>query len=222
MTLTRLQEKCGCGTKPRVTPKLKAGTFRFIASDSAVDCMGDSIAASAWQLKRYRKNPTVLFNHDHDAPVARAKRVWVEADKLFAEVAFPAAGANELADEVRSKVESGLLSAMSVGVLYHEWNDRADGGRNVTKAELLELSIVAVPCNSGALRVASMKGKEAPETYAASRGHRARSPRGPKEVRGRGRPPGLRGDRNFRRRRNPPESESGPAGFREDVLGDHG
>jgi len=154
MTLARLNEKCGCSVARSVT-KVSDRVFRFIASDASVDCQGDAILASAWELRRYKKNPTVLFNHNADAPVARSRRTWVEAGKLLAEIEFPPAGANDLADEVHSKVASGLLAAMSIGAFFIEWADRADGGRTVSKAELLELSIVAVGCNAGALRVAT-------------------------------------------------------------------
>jgi len=159
-TIARLNEKCGCAITPSVK-KLADRTFRFVASDATVDCQGDSVAASAWELRRFRKNPVVLFNHNPDAPVARARKVFVEAGKLIAEIQFPPAGDNGLADEVHSKVSAGLLTAMSIGALFLEWSDRSDGGRNVSKAELIELSVVAIPCNSAALRVASAMAPKA-------------------------------------------------------------
>jgi len=156
MTLPRSYEKCACSTEPQVV-KLAKGVFKFILSTGDLDCEGDSIDPRGWKLERFRKNPVVLLGHDASKPIARARKVTVENGALVAEIVFPPKGADELADEVRGRVESGLLTGASVGFRMLEWTARQDGGRDISSSELIEASLVAIPCNRETLRVAAMK-----------------------------------------------------------------
>ncbi len=148
---------------------IEAGVFEVVASTGQVDRMGDTIDPKGWYLNNYKKNPVVLWAHNNfEPPVARANKVWVENDKelklqgVFAPTPF--------AQEIRTLVENGFLSAVSVGFMplaedqkgnieidgktYRRMNDEEmkdfqkgiyRDGQKFTKQELLEVSWVDVP-----------------------------------------------------------------------------
>ncbi len=144
--------------------EVKAGegdsrTLTFTISSGSVDRMGDTILASGWQLGAYRRNPVVLWGHAaDDFPIARAPKVWIEADKLKAEAEFvPAdnAATGRHAEGILQLYKGGFLSATSVGFnpLKYAFTDdpKRRFGIDFLEQELLEFSCVTVPANAEAL-----------------------------------------------------------------------
>jgi HK97 family phage prohead protease len=130
----------------------KSRSVRCIASTPAVDRQGDTILASAWDLESYRKCPAVLFAHDSHDPVAAASDVRIEGGQLKAQLDFPAEGAAPRSDAVWRMITVGVLKGVSVGFVPKAGGPSPDGmGWTYTKAELIELSVVAVPANAQAL-----------------------------------------------------------------------
>lgn len=131
-------------------------TYCFVISTATVDRSGDSISVSGWDLKAYRRNPTVLFAHDASSwPVGRATKIAAERDRLVAEVQFADTFEGRKAQHL---VETGHLKATSVGFVPRAFEYPKDdpdrvrqGGVNFTKQELLEFSIVPVPANPDCL-----------------------------------------------------------------------
>jgi len=139
----------------------KERTFRFIASDESIDRDGEVIKADGWDLKNYKKNPVVLLHHNtRDLPVGKAK-VRKDGTALLADITFATAEENPQAELVKKLVEGGYLNTLSVQFLPSAWTD-GDGKktprRTYTKQELLEISVVTVPANPGAVRRAIEKG----------------------------------------------------------------
>lgn len=134
--------------------------IRFVASTEAVDRYGDIIRADGWQLASYKRNPVVLFGHQHTNIVGRTLNVWVEGKRLMSEILLAEQGTSPLVDSVRSLVAQKILKAVSVGFLPIEdrWirneEDNSITGIEFLKQELLEISLVAVPANQEALAVA--------------------------------------------------------------------
>ena len=56
------------------------------ASTDALDRAGDIIESNAWTksggLENFKNNPIVLFNHDYDRPIGRAKEIGVTENGL--------------------------------------------------------------------------------------------------------------------------------------------
>lgn len=130
----------------------KAGekTYRFLASSSSVDRQGDSIDQSGWEMKNYMNNPVILWAHRYDElPLGKAILAEVTSRGLEIEVEFATQDENPKAEQVKKLVESGVLSAVSVGFIPKERN-----GNIITRAELLEVSVVPVPANQDALALA--------------------------------------------------------------------
>lgn len=131
--------------------------IRVIVSTGDVDREGDIIEPTGIDFTAYRKNPVVLYMHDHDEPIARCVEIGVVNGRVEALVQFPDMGAAEKSDEVYNLIKAGVLNAVSIGFIPLEWsyiNDKDPwAGRRFTKCECLEFSVVSVPANANALIV---------------------------------------------------------------------
>lgn len=131
----------------------------FTISTAAVDRQMDTIDVKGWDTEAYLKNPVLLWAHDQDAlPIGRVTGLSVTDTALKAEVEFCTADVNPLGEQVHQGVLKGFIKATSVGfqpLEYEIAEDRPGLGRmppvNFTKQALLELSLVNVPANPGAL-----------------------------------------------------------------------
>jgi len=142
-------------TSPVKTVSAKAdGLVSFIASTAAEDRMGDSISQNGWALDNYKKNPVILFGHDHDKPIGRARSVYMKDGNLAIDVEFAPEDIDPFAAKIGRMVKSGFLNAVSVGFRPLDMKPRKSGGYEFTKSELLEVSVVSVPANQEALMFA--------------------------------------------------------------------
>lgn len=138
---------------------------KFVFSDGSVDRAGDTIDPNGWVLDNYKKNPVALFGHDSlniDSVIGRTVSVGTVGNKLIGEIEFADADVNPKADMAYRMIEAGLISAVSVGFLPIEYAFSTDKSRpygvDFTKQELLEISVVPVPCNGSALITARSLG----------------------------------------------------------------
>ena len=119
------------------------------ASTNALDRAGDIIESDAWAkggLENYKGNPIILFNHNYDKPIGRAKDLQVTENGL--EIS---AKISKAAGDVTQLIKDGVLGAFSVGfkVKDADYMTETDGYK-IKDAELFEVSVVSVPCNQGA------------------------------------------------------------------------
>ena len=119
------------------------------ASTNALDRAGDIINADAWTkggLDNFKNNPIILFNHNYDKPIGRAKDLQVTENGLDI-----TARISKSAGEIKDLIKDGVLGAFSVGfkVKDAEYMTETDGYK-IKDAELFEVSVVSVPCNQGA------------------------------------------------------------------------
>lgn len=143
---------------------LTEGSAEFVLSDETPDRMGDIVSVGGWKLSAFKKNPVALFAHDSRAPIGRWKNVHVENDQLIGTLEFADEGTSERIDEIRALVEQNVLRAVSVGFMpiksepVDEEDDSWFAPLRFLEQELLEVSLVAVPANSNALRVVKSLG----------------------------------------------------------------
>jgi len=124
----------------------------FVASTADVVRDGLRVLAEGWDVRHFRRNPVLLWAHDsRGLPIGRVTEIGVRNGELIAEVEAPPEGAYEFADTVWRFIKRGLLNAVSVGFRPTEVSK---DGSTITKAELLELSVVPVPADPNALAVA--------------------------------------------------------------------
>ena len=119
------------------------------ASTNGLDRAGDIIEADAWTkggLENFKNNPIILFNHNYDKPIGRAKDLKVTENGL--EIS---AKISKAAGDVTQLIKDGVLGAFSVGfkVKDADYMTETDGYK-IKDAELFEVSVVSVPCNQGA------------------------------------------------------------------------
>lgn len=138
-----------------VTKAVGERQIRVIVSTGDVDRAGDIVDPNGIDFTAYRKNPVVLYQHDHDEPIARCAEIGVVNGRVEALFQFPDPGASETSDEVYNLIKAGVLNAVSIGFIPLESIslDPKDswGPKRYTKCEMLEVSVVSVPANSNAL-----------------------------------------------------------------------
>ena len=147
----------------------------FVISDESEDSDGDIIMADGWDFNRFLKNPICMGFHEYDE-FPYGKFIKIEKDlrsnprRVIGTVHFPTA--EELGEDGQSSehaknidmaynmCKNGYLNTVSVGCYYKEAETRQDypagtpdwmRGKKVTKAELLEVSLVPIPSNPNAL-----------------------------------------------------------------------
>jgi HK97 family phage prohead protease len=147
---------------------------RFVLSDEVVDRDGDIVLVSGINTSEYERNPIVLWAHRFDLPpIGRMERLHKEAGRLVGDVRF---ASTEDADKVLRLVDGGFLNATSVGfrtvrsgppsslTLAAHPEAARKCIRVIYECLLLEVSIVPIPSNPGALRM------DAPDAKAVAAG----------------------------------------------------
>jgi HK97 family phage prohead protease len=126
--------------------------IRCIASTAKVDRVGDIVMPRGIILTGYRENPVVLRDHDPSRPVGMAA-ISVTDAAVLALVTFAPLGASEIADEACALAKSGVLRGVSIGFNPIKSSPIRGGGVQYIEWELLEISLVSVPANAGAVVV---------------------------------------------------------------------
>lgn len=133
--------------------KASDGGLVAVASTNSIDRHGEVVDNNGWDLKAYKKNPLILWAHDHSIPaIGLSAKTWVEGTgkkaKLMIKPVFH--DVTEQAKALKTLVDMGVLKALSVGFKPLESPD----GVTFTKNELLEVSLVNVPANADAQMMA--------------------------------------------------------------------
>jgi HK97 family phage prohead protease len=148
---------------------VEAGIYEAMISTESVDRVGDVVRATGAKLDNYLKNPVVLWSHDYSSPPV-AKSLSLEIMPGYgikATFQFPPRGASAQADTIHNLWAGKFINATSIGFMPIDSKDLAkdDGSfsapQDYVSWELLEFSLVPVPANQNALRLA-MKTLEPP------------------------------------------------------------
>ncbi len=143
-------------------------TIRMVGTLQTEDRLGDIIDVKGWQLKNYKKNPVILFAHDHRSPaVAKATEIEKTDNSLIFTLQFPPVGVYQKSDELYGLYKHKIMKASSVGFIPIDYEFRKDkeGGIHFKKQELLELSLVTVPAHQDALALSLYGEYEPKENY---------------------------------------------------------
>lgn len=130
-------------------------SFTAWASKESIDRDRESLKASGWDLRNFKKNPVVPLFHEYRTPPV-AKALWtkiVDGDGLLFKPQFADTAAG---NETYYLYREGFMNAFSVGFEPKEWTDAKPEDtksprRTYTKQELLEISCVVVPAHPEAL-----------------------------------------------------------------------
>jgi hypothetical protein len=137
----------------------------FILSSEAIDSY-DEIVEQDWDLKRYKKNPVVLYGHNRGSgffdsltqeetlPIGHAEDIRVEETKggkrLVARLHFATAEATPMAERVWQGILQKSLRAVSVGFRPGDVRAEKHSGKDVyvlSKNVLFENSVVPIGAN---------------------------------------------------------------------------
>lgn len=129
---------------PTASEAIESIYIEGYASTVDIDRAGDVVPKSVWEagIVNYLKNPIILSQHDHDDPIGRMTEHKVDNKGLWIKARISAAA------EVFNLIKDGVLTAFSIGfrVLDAEYNSAAEVFL-VKEIELIEISVVSVPCN---------------------------------------------------------------------------
>lgn len=148
---------------------LAARTVTFVASTEQIDRYGDVILQNGWDTKNFSANPIILFAHDsRSLPIGKAAQLGIDSNgNLTVRIEFSkAVGSYDLPEIVLQLISQGMLNCVSVGFIPTEFEYRFEkdddgnqlpfpSGRIYKQQELLEISVVPVPANPGALVVSN-------------------------------------------------------------------
>lgn len=143
------------GILDRASAKSAAGSpITFVAATDAIARDGLIIDANAWDLDNYRKSPVVLWSHDYTGtrpPIGKADNLRMEGGNMLADITFDQS--DDFARQIEQKLRDGFLSTVSVGWDTKEMQatENPNVVGRVTKAELLDISVVNVPGDPNAL-----------------------------------------------------------------------
>lgn len=152
LTLARVEQPGGATSMRRT----------FVASTEQVASDRGIIRAAGWRFARYAKNPVLLWVHRRDMlPIGKGAgwRLDLARREMLLDVDFPPPGEHPFADTVRRMFDLGFLRAVSVSweTLREEPptpEEQAAGARWVSaEQELVEVSVVPVPADAGAVDV---------------------------------------------------------------------
>ena len=125
-------------------PPLK---IKGYANTITKDRAGDVILSEAWTtsnaLKNFMKNPIMLFGHNHSRPIGKILDLVPTESGLMVEGEVSAADL-----QIYSLIRDEVLKSFSVGFYIKdaEWDDMTETFI-IKDLELLEISVVSVPCN---------------------------------------------------------------------------
>lgn len=130
---------------PSADDSIESINIEGYANCTSVDRSGDVIPMTAWSkaLENYLKNPIILAHHDHEEPIGRMVDHRVDEKGLWIKARISAA-----AEDTFNLVKDGVLTAFSVGfVIKDAIYDSITDLFIIKDLELLEISVVSVPCN---------------------------------------------------------------------------
>ena len=132
--------------------KTKSIKIAGYANTTAKDRAGDIITADAWAkgVDNFRRNPVLLYQHKHDHCIGNVNKIQVDKKGIFVEASVSEAA--EKNHGVQTLIKDGALKSFSVGFKVKDGKyNREDDTMMITDVELLEISVVSVPCNQDSL-----------------------------------------------------------------------
>jgi len=134
----------------------------FVISTNEEDRYGEIVDQKTWDFKSYLKNPLVLWGHDPGEPenvlgTASSLDIAEDGSQTTAVLTFET-DINPKAALIWNLIKRGVLRTVSVGFWNHSFEVEND--IPVLKDnELLEISVVPIPANAGAVAVGLKSGQ---------------------------------------------------------------
>jgi len=132
---------------------------RITISTAGCDRDHDRVMPHGAVLDNYLKNPVVMWGHSYYQPsdvIGRTVNLETTDGGIMADFELrPAANDQDPQNIVRLLWEGGWVRTASIGFRPIEMQPNEFGGNDITAWELLEWSLVPIPANADALRLAA-------------------------------------------------------------------
>ena len=132
---------------------------RIIISTAGCDRDRDRVMPRGAVLDNYLKNPVVMWGHSYYSPadvIGRTVNLEANDSGVIADFELrPAANDQDPQNIVRLLWDGGWVRTASIGFRPIEMQPNEFGGNDITAWELLEWSLVPIPANQDALRLAA-------------------------------------------------------------------
>ena len=132
---------------------------RITISTAACDRDRDRVMPRGVLLDNYQKNPVVMWGHSYYQPsdvIGRTVNLETTDGGIMADFELrPAANDQDPQNIVRLLWDGGWVRTASIGFRPIEMQPNEFGGNDITAWELLEWSLVPIPANADALRLAA-------------------------------------------------------------------
>lgn len=126
---------------------------RFVMSASSPDRVKDTIDSAAY-LPHVGKKLIALWQHNSDQPIGFWKVAASEGGKLIGNLKF---ATTQLAQMVKTLVQDGVPLGASIG-FRGTGSENDKGGVHFKTLDLLECSVVSVPCHPEAIMIGKKFG----------------------------------------------------------------
>jgi HK97 family phage prohead protease len=124
--------------------------MKFILSDESINMKGFRVLTQGIDYTEFLNNPVMLYNHNSDNVIGRWLDIAIEGDKLVGVAEFDEDDTEAL--KIKKKIEKNYIGGTSIGFRILE-KKTIDGVLTVTKCELSEVSITALPANKSAVKL---------------------------------------------------------------------
>ena len=146
------------------TRKSADGADEIVISTPNYDRGNDRVYPMGALLDNYQKNPVVMWLHDYNGktasggiPVAKCPYLKVTEEGIIAGPPQFLEG-DPFADRVKNAWEKGFIKTASIGFNPVDYEQNDKGGYDYKTWEMLEWSLVPIPMNAEACRVAKSAG----------------------------------------------------------------
>jgi len=140
---------------PNGVPAVDDLIFEGWASRPPEDYAGDVVEGLGCELPPGRASVPLLADHDPKNIIGRAW-LYPQPDGVRMVGQFSPPGVSRLADQRRAEVRAGILTDLSIGFQILEATPlpargKGKGGLHITRARILEVSIVSIAANPAAI-----------------------------------------------------------------------
>jgi len=125
----------------------------FVMSASAPDRVKDTIDPTAYKASEGKKL-IALWQHNHEQPIGYWENIKSVSGKLVGDIKF---ASTQLAQMVKTLIHDGVPLGASIG-FRGRGEVKKDGGMHFKTIELMECSVVSVPCHPQAMQIAKSYG----------------------------------------------------------------
>lgn len=131
---------------------------KLIINSGLVDASGDRYFLRGIEIDRFSKNPVLLYQHDKQSlPIGKFTDIQITNEGLVGMVEFYEPSKDlvgehiDLVKTIVDLVNKQMLNGVSISTLDKETYCNEFGGEDIISCELLEVSLVTIPCDKNSI-----------------------------------------------------------------------